>query len=80
METNNELTEKQKKIYKSIKAYIKEHKISPTVRELCELNGLKSPATVHDYLERLKEKGYITYIKHSGRSIVILKKKKKKRD
>lgn len=73
METDNELTEKQKKIYKSIKKYIKENKISPTVRELCAINGLNSPATVHDYLKRLKEKGYIKYIRHSGRSIAVLK-------
>lgn len=70
---NRDLTEKQLKIYKSIKKFIRENKISPTVRELCELNGLNSPATIHDYLERLKKKGYITYIEHSGRSIVILK-------
>lgn len=68
-----ELTEKQINIYKSIKAYIKEHKISPTVRELCELNDIKSTCTIHDYLMKLKEKGYITFIEHSGRSIVILK-------
>jgi len=76
METNNskiELTQKQEKIYKSIKKYIKENKISPTVRELCEINGFSSPCTIHDYMERLKAKGYITFIEHSGRSIVILK-------
>lgn len=78
METNSnkieyELTEKQRKIYYSIKEYIKKNKISPTVRELCLINEVKSTATIHDFLQILKEKGYITYIEHSGRSIVILK-------
>ena len=75
MNNNNyeDLTEKQEKILISIKKYIKKNKISPTVRELCLINDIKSTATIHDFMEILKNKGYITYIEHSGRSIVVLK-------
>lgn len=69
-----ELTKRQQEILKSIKKYIKENKISPTIRELCEINNVSSPQTIHQHLQTLKEKGYISYIEHSGRSIVVLKK------
>ncbi len=74
---NNILTEKQTKVLESIKNYIKEHEISPTIRELCEINNVSSTQTIHEYLQKLKEKGYISYIEHSGRSIKLLKKGEK---
>lgn len=70
------LTKKQESFYQSIKKYIKENKISPTVRELAKINNLSSPGTAHDYIAKLRDKGYITYIEHSGRSIRIKRKGK----
>lgn len=70
------LTKKQESFYQSIKKYIKENKIAPTVRELAYINNLKSFSTVHDYIEKLKNKGYITFIEHSPRSIRIKRKAK----
>lgn len=67
------LTDKQKEVLKTIKRYIKENRISPTIRELCKILDIKSTATIQQHLERLKDKGYITYIYHSGRSIAIVK-------
>ena len=75
---NRELTEKQRIVFENIKKFIKENKISPTIRELCKIVGVSSPCTIHDHLRRLKEKGYITYIEHSGRSIIVLKEEKKR--
>lgn len=69
-----ELTKRQEEVLKSIKKYIKQNKISPTIRELCEINDVSSPQTIHQHLQTLKGKGYISYIEHSGRSIVVLKK------
>ena len=66
------LTESQKKIYLSIKKFIKQNKISPSVRDLCKINNLNSPATIHFHLEKLKEKGWITYREKTSRSIVVL--------
>ena len=71
------LTEKQEKVLLSIKRYIKKNKISPTIRELCKINNVSSTQTIHDYLQRLKAKGYLTYIENSGRSIVILEEEEK---
>lgn len=66
------LTESQQQIYSSIKKYIAENKISPSVRELCYINGLSSPATMKYYLNILKKKGYITFRERTSRSIVVL--------
>ena len=70
------LTKKQESFYKSIKRYIKENKIAPTVRELALINNLNSIATAHDHIVKLKDKGYITYIEHGARSIRIKRKGK----
>ena len=69
------LTKKQESIYQSIKRYIKENKEAPTVRELAKINN-RSIGTIHDYIVKLKDKGYITYIENSGRSIRIKRKSK----
>ena len=69
------LTKKQESIYQSIKRYIKDNKEAPTVRELAQIHN-KSISTIHDYIVKLKDKGYITYIENSGRSIRIKRKSK----
>ena len=58
-------------IYESIKKYIKENYEPPTVREICELAGLSSPATVHKHLKNMKAKGYIDYTPKKKRSLEV---------
>lgn len=67
------LTDKQKYIFDIIVEYIDKEKMPPTTRELCELTGLSSTSTVHAYLKKLEQKGYISKKKVSPRSIKILK-------
>jgi repressor LexA len=67
-----ELTEKQKELYDTIKDFIDEHTYSPTVRELMEILGKKSPGTIHPGLKILKEKGYIDYQYNRNRTIRII--------
>lgn len=67
-----ELTESQKRVYLSIKEYIAKNKISPSVRDLCKINGFTAPGTLTYHLKILKEKGYITYRDKTPRSIVVL--------
>lgn len=67
------LTKKQKIVLNAINKYIEEEKISPTVRELCDILGLSSTSTVHEYLSRIEEKGYISRKKESPRSIRVVK-------
>lgn len=68
-----DLTEKQRRLYEAIRDYILEYGYSPSMRELCELIGVSSPATIHFGLGILKRKGYIDYKYNRSRTIVILK-------
>ena len=53
------MTYSQKRIYNSIKKYIEENEEAPSIREICEMAGLSSPATVHKHLKNLERLGYI---------------------
>ena len=46
-------------ILEAITKYINERQYPPTVREICEIVGLKSTATVHRHIEILKERGLL---------------------
>lgn len=67
------MTKKQEELYIAIKEFIKKNGYAPTVRELCEITNVKSPATTFSKLIILKRKGYITYIEGKSRTIKILK-------
>lgn len=60
-------------VYFAIKSYIEEKHISPTIRELCEIVGKSSPATIHYHLKNLKRDGYIDYDETKRRTIRIVK-------
>ena len=54
-----ELTKMQQKIYEYIAACIREQGYPPSVREIGEAVGLRSPSTVHFHLKQLEEAGVI---------------------
>jgi repressor LexA len=53
------MTLKQQKIYDTIKEYIETYNEAPSIREICLIAGLNSPATVHKHLKNLERLGYI---------------------
>jgi repressor LexA len=55
----SDLTPRQKSVLDFVIAFQKEHRMAPTVREICAHFGLKGPAGVHRILNVLKDKGYI---------------------
>ena len=65
------LTPKQQQIYDYILAFAGEHGYPPSVREIAEAVGLKSPATVHFHLKGLREAGYISQAEGKTRAITI---------
>lgn len=66
-----DLTQKEAEILFYIKKVIETQGYPPTVREICKGVNLKSPSSVHGYLERLEAKDYITKTAMKNRSIVI---------
>lgn len=67
------MTNKQEQVYEIIKQFIDQNGYSPSIREIMKLMGLSSPATIHSHLCKLKEKGYITYVPDTNRTIRIIK-------
>ena len=70
------MNEKQKEILEIIKTFIKENGYSPTIREICKLANIKSTASVHGHIKRLKNEGHITSGVDLPRSIALTKKEK----
>jgi repressor LexA len=68
----NTLTLKQKKVYSAIELYIKSNGIPPTVREIGEMIGEKTPGAVQGILNRLERKGVIKRQEGMARSIQLV--------
>ena len=61
----------QQKIYEYIAACIREQGYPPSVREIGEAVGLRSPSTVHFHLKQLEEAGVIEKGAGKGRAITL---------
>lgn len=68
----NTLTSKQKKVYTAIETFIKSKGIPPTVREIGEMLGEKTPGAVQGILNRLEQKGVIKREIGMARSIQLV--------
>ena len=71
VEHMQELSKMQQRIYEYIAACIREQGYPPSVREIGEAVGLKSPSTVHFHLKRLEEAGVIEKGAGKGRAITL---------
>lgn len=65
------LTPKQQQIYDFIVAFQADHGYPPSVREIGQQVGLKSPSTVHFHLKGLEEAGVITKAEGKTRAITL---------
>ena len=65
------LTPKQQQIYDYIVSFSQEHGYPPSVREIGEHVGLKSPSTVHFHLKGLETAGLITKAEGKTRAITV---------
>ena len=68
-----ELNRREKTILHYIERQIMTQGYPPSVREIGKAVGLKSTATVHNYLQKLNEKGYIKKQDKKGRTLRLLK-------
>jgi len=74
METSSEdnLTQAQSELYGWIKDYMKNFKHSPSIRQMMQAMGLKSPAPIQSRLKHLQEKGYISWQEGKARTMQIV--------
>lgn len=66
------LTPAQRELLQFIESYITDKGYSPSFAEIAEGIGLKSKAPVHDMVQRLADRGYLSFTPGKARSIVIL--------
>ena len=66
------LTDAQNELYGWIKNYMKSFKHSPSIRQMMQAMGLKSPAPIQSRLKHLQEKGYISWQEGKARTLQIV--------
>jgi len=69
-----QLSEMQQKIYDYVADCIQNQGYPPSVREIGEAVGLRSPSTVHFHLKHLEEAGYISKGAGKGRAISLTRR------
>ena len=67
------LNKREKAILKYIEKEVAVNGYPPSVREIGKAVGLRSTATVHGYLAKLADKGYIKKEQQKGRTLKLLK-------
>jgi len=66
------LTIPQNQLYEWIKDYMKEFQHSPSIRQMMQAMGLKSPAPIQSRLKHLQDKGYISWQGGKARTLQIV--------
>ncbi len=69
---SNNLTEAQNELFEWIKDYIKKFHHSPSIRQMMQGMGLKSPAPIQSRLKHLQEKGYISWQEGRARTLQLV--------
>lgn len=62
------MTTSQERVYDCVVEYISENGYAPTVRQICEILGYSSTATVQQHLKALVDKGYL---RGAGRTLAL---------
>ncbi|MBQ2061395.1 MAG: transcriptional repressor LexA [Oscillospiraceae bacterium] len=65
------MTKMQQRIYDYIEQTTREQGYPPSVREIGEAVGLKSPSTVHFHLKHMEERGVLTKGAGKGRALAL---------
>ena len=72
LQMDNQLTQAQDELFEWIKNYIKDFQHSPSIRQMMEGMGLKSPAPIQSRLKHLQEKGYISWQEGRARTLQLV--------
>jgi len=67
-----ELTPAQQELYDWLADYIGSHRHSPSIRQMMEAMGLRSPAPVQSRLRHLQQKGWLTWQEGQARTLQLL--------
>ena len=70
--SNYDLTDSQNELYSWIRDYMREFRHSPSIRQMMQAMGLKSPAPIQSRLKHLQEKGFISWQEGKARTLQIV--------
>ena len=70
--SDSNLSDAQNELFEWIKNYMKNFHHSPSIRQMMDAMGLKSPAPIQSRLRHLQEKGYITWQEGKARTMQIV--------
>ena len=70
--SEDNLTQAQNELYAWIKNYMRDFQHSPSIRQMMQAMGLKSPAPIQSRLRHLQEKGYISWQEGKARTMQIV--------
>ena len=70
--TPEPLTSAQQELYDWLADYITTHRHSPSIRQMMQAMGLRSPAPVQSRLRHLQQKGWITWQEGQARTLQLL--------
>ena len=70
--SNYDLTDAQNELYSWIRDYMREFRHSPSIRQMMQAMGLKSPAPIQSRLKHLQEKGFISWQEGKPRTLQIV--------
>ena len=70
--SSENLTDAQNELYGWIKDYMKDFQHSPSIRQMMQAMGLKSPAPIQSRLKHLQEKGYISWQEGKARTLQLI--------
>ena len=70
--SSENLTDAQNELYVWIKDYMKNFQHSPSIRQMMQAMGLKSPAPIQSRLKHLQEKGYISWQEGKARTLQLI--------
>ena len=66
------LTDAQNELYEWIRNYVKDFQHSPSIRQMMNAMGLKSPAPIQSRLKHLQEKGFIFWQEGKARTLQLV--------
>ena len=69
---NNQLTDAQNELFEWIRDYIRNFQHSPSIRQMMQGMGLKSPAPIQSRLKHLQDKGYISWQEGRARTLQLI--------
>ena len=67
-----DLTQAQNELFEWIKDYIQKFQHSPSIRQMMEGMGLRSPAPIQSRLKHLQEKGYLSWQEGKARTLQLV--------